>query len=346
MISNLRDAMVLRYASLRDALQLIDRSGCEIALVCERSGRVLGTLTDGDIRRAILKGARPTSRCLAAAMRRSFTAVLSSAGRNEVLDLMRARGISQVPVLDGRGRLVGLHLLRDFLITRERPNCVVLVAGGKGKRLQPLTDSVPKPMVSVAGRPILERLVLHLVGQGFRRFFISIGHLGSVIERHFGDGSAFGCHIRYLRERRPRGTGGALALLRSPGPHPVVVMNGDLVTQANVGALLDAHSRGRCVATLGVKPYSVEVPFGVAEVRAGRLVGLHEKPTHRMLVNAGIYVLSPRAIRTVPRGREVPITEVFERLLRRGLKVGAHLIEDEWLDIGRPGDLRQARGET
>ena len=192
MISNLRDVMVLRDASLRDALQVIDRSGCEIALVCERSGRVLGTLTDGDIRRAILKGARPTSRCLAAAMRRSFTAVLSSAGRNEVLDLMRARGISQVPVLDGRGRLVGLHLLRDFLTTRERPNCVVLVAGGKGKRLQPLTDSVPKPMVSVAGRPILERLVLHLVGQGFRRFFISIGHLGSVIERHFGDGSAFG----------------------------------------------------------------------------------------------------------------------------------------------------------
>jgi dTDP-glucose pyrophosphorylase len=338
--------MVLQDASLRDALQVIDRSGCEIALVCEPNGRVLGTLTDGDIRRAILSGASPTSRCLAMAMRRSFTAVRSSAGRNEVLDLMQARGISQVPVLDGKGRLVGLHLLRDFLTRQERPNCVVLVAGGKGQRLQPLTDSVPKPMVSVAGRPILERLVLHLMGQGFRRFFISIGHLGHVIENHFGDGSAFGCHIRYLRERRARGTGGALSLLRSPGCHPVVVMNGDLVTQANVGALLDFHARRAFVATVGVKPYSVQVPFGVAEVRAGRLVGLHEKPTHRMLVNAGIYVLSPRAIRTVPRKGEVPITEVLERLLSRGLRVGAHVIEDEWLDIGQPSDLRRARGDT
>jgi NDP-sugar pyrophosphorylase family protein len=198
-------------------------------------------------------------------------------------------------------------------------------------------------MLAVAGRPILERVLLHLVGWGIRRIAISVNYLSHVIENHFGDGSAFGCEIRYLRERQALGTGGALSLLRPLPKLPVLVMNGDLVTQVSVGGLLAFHDAGRYAVTVGVRPYSHQIPFGVVEVRKGRVVALTEKPTQETLVNAGIYVLSPAALRLVPRGKPFPITGLVELCARKRLKVGARVIEEDWLDIGRDDDLRKAR---
>ena len=337
--------VIPRGASIVEALAAIDRGACGIVFVCDARGRVMGTLTDGDVRRAILAGASLESRALNRAMRRRFTFVDEAADRAEVLDLMRARDIGQVPVLDGRGRLTGVHLLREFLGAQERPNCALLLAGGRGERLRPLTDHTPKPMIQVAGRPILERLVLHLVGAGIRRLFISVGHLGPVIERHFGDGSRLGCEISYLREKRPLGTGGPLALLPALPDVPLVVLNGDLVTQVDIGRLLEFHARGRFVATMGVRPFALDIPFGVVGVRAGRLTGLREKPREQVLVNAGIYVLSRRAIRMVPKRQEYPITRLFETCLRRGQPVGGCIIEEDWIDVGRHDQLRAARGQ-
>ncbi|MFI5212924.1 MAG: nucleotidyltransferase family protein [Gemmatimonadales bacterium] len=332
-------------ASILDALKALDRGARGIVLVRDRRGRVLGTLTDGDVRRAVLAGASLDSRTLESAMHRGFAFVDEAAGRPEVLDLMRARNISQVPVLDGGGRLVGLHLLREFLGSRPRPNCALLLAGGRGERLRPLTDHTPKPMIQVAGRPILERLVLHLVGAGIRRLFISLGHLGHVIERHFGDGSRFGCEIEYLRETRPLGTGGPLSLLPALPDVPLLVLNGDLVTQADVARLIDFHVKGRYVATMGVRTFGMDIPFGVVEVKAGRLTGLQEKPREQVLVNSGIYVLSRSAVRMVPAGEDYPITRLFETCLQRRLRVGACMIEEEWIDVGRHDQLRAARGQ-
>ncbi len=344
MTMTLRDMCVDVDATLWDALEAINRGGQGISFVCNRKGRVVGTLTDGDVRRAILEGAALRARCLKAAMRRDFSFVRARDARADVLDMMRARDINQVPVLDARGRLVALHLLRELLGAVERDNWAVLMAGGQGVRLRPLTHHVPKPMITVAGRPILERLVLHLVGWGVRRIFISVNYLSKVIERHFGDGSAFGCRIEYLREKRPLGTGGSLSLLPSVPRRPIVVLNGDLLTQANVGKLLEVHERGRHVVTLGLRPYSIDVPYGVADVVDDRIVRLDEKPSHQMLVNAGIYVLSPRAVRMVPKGQEFPMTTLLQRCLDRGLKVGAHFIETEWVDVGGYEELRKARG--
>jgi len=337
--------MIVRpEGTLLEGLRAINEGGCGIAFACDTTGRVVGTLVDGDIRRALLAGKTPDSQCLVAAMRHDFVAVDGSAGRAEVLDLMRAREITQVPVLDADGRLIGLHLMRELIGTVERPNWAVILAGGKGTRLGPLTATTPKPMVTVAGRPILERLVLHLVGWGVRRIFLSVNHLSEVIENHFGDGARFGCRIEYVREQAPLGTGGPLSLLSSPPPEPLLVMNGDLVTQVNVGRLLDFHSCGAYSATFGVRPHAIEVPFGVAEVRNGRLEGLREKPTMHLLVNAGIYVLAPAVLDLVPRGREFPITDLFLELLAQGSRVGAFPIEDEWADVGRTEELRRARG--
>jgi dTDP-glucose pyrophosphorylase len=332
-------------ACILDALQAIQSGGCAIAFICDASRRILGTVSDGDLRRAILAGASLESRCVTTVMNRDFAHVTQSAGRAEVLDMMRARGIEQVPILDRKNRLCGLHLVHELIGAVERHNWAVIMAGGKGKRLEPLTNAVPKPMLAVAGRPNLERLVLHLYSYGIRRIFLAVSHLAHVIENHFGDGSRFGCRIEYLRETMPGGTGGALSLLPSIPELPLIVVNGDLVTQFDVGRLLRFHAQGGYVATLGVRPYLVGIPFGVAKLRGARLVGLREKPTERLLINSGIYVLDPCAVRMVPPNREFHMPELLELCLRRKLKVAAHLIDDDWVDVGRHEELRRANGE-
>lgn len=330
-------------ATILEALRAIDAGGEAISFVVDSRECVIGSLTDGDIRRALLRGATLDDRVLPTIMRRDFTAVTPQDGRAEVLDLMRARSIERIPVLSADGRLIGLHTMRQLVSAAERPNHVVILAGGKGTRLHPITEQVPKPMVTVAGRPILERLILHLVSCGLSHFSIAVNYLGHLIEEYFGDGARLGCRIEYLRETVPLGTGGPLSLLPSPAL-PVVVVNGDLITQCDVGDLLDFHDQGGYVATLGLRPYTVEVPFGVVEVDGGRVVALREKPTERTLINAGIYVLSPESVARVPHGTEYPITTLFETLLAEGRPVGARVLESEWLDVGRHDELRRARG--
>jgi NDP-sugar pyrophosphorylase family protein len=197
----------------------------------------------------------------------------------------------------------------------------------------------------VAGRPILERLIMHLMGHGVTDFYLSVNYLAHVIEDYFGDGRRLGCRITYLRETQPLGTGGPLSLLPSPPVAPLLVMNGDLVTQCNVDRMLQFHDEGRYLATFGVRAYSHTIPFGVARVDGDRLVEVREKPTTEMLINAGIYVLSPEAVAMVPAGESYPITDLFGRLLSEGRPVGAHVIEDDWIDVGRHEELKRARGE-
>jgi dTDP-glucose pyrophosphorylase len=331
-------------ATLIEAMRTIDAGGCGIAIACDESGGAIGTLTDGDIRRAVLGGSTLDHRSVRDAMQPDFTWVGPDAGRAEVIDMMRARTISQVPVLDEEGRLVGLHLLQELIGATDRENWAVILAGGRGTRLRPLTDTVPKPMLRVAGRPILERIVLHLVGAGFQRIFLSVNHLAHVIEDHFQDGAKFGCQIDYLREQQPLGTGGPLSLLPKRPEHPLVLMNGDLVTQADIGELLDFHTEGGYAATVGVRPYSVQVPYGVVDTEGDRLVRIREKPTERLLINAGIYVIGPDSLPMVPDDRAFPITELVHRCLEGGLPVGVHPIEDEWTDVGLPTELNKARG--
>ncbi|HEU4681514.1 MAG TPA: nucleotidyltransferase family protein [Gemmatimonadales bacterium] len=331
-------------ATVLEALEAIERGGKAITFVVDADERVIGALTDGDLRRAILQGAPLDGRVLRDAMSRDYAYLTPEQSRAEALDIMRARQIEQLPVLDADGCLSGLHTLHQLVAADERPNQVLILAGGRGTRLQPLTTNLPKPMVTVAGRPILERLILHLMSSGFRHFTLSVSYLAHVIEEHFGDGSRFGCQIQYLRESEPLGTGGPLALLRPTPELPLVVVNGDLMTQSDIGRLVDFHVAGGFAASVGLRPYSIEIPFGVAGVEGDRLVEHREKPTQQLLVNTGMYVFSPKTLALVPAGREYPITLLLETLLEQGLTVGAHVLEDEWLDVGRPEELRRARG--
>lgn len=340
----LKDLIISPTASLLEALRAIDRAAIELVFVGNEENVIIGTLTDGDVRRQILKGTSlDTPGAVESAMCRNFTSVGPDFRRAEALDLMRARTISQLPILDGNGVLIGIHLLHELIGAAERPNCAVIMAGGQGVRLRPLTENVPKPMLTVAGRPILERLVLHLVGSGIKHIYLSINYLGHLIENHFKDGSAFGCRIEYLREDRPLGTGGPLSLL-PPLDHAVLVMNGDLITQANIDCILSFHERGGWFATACLRPYQVEVPFGVADVNGEALVGMREKPTEQLLINAGIYVFSPAALALIPKAQEYPITDLLQTCLKTVRGVGAHVLDGEWLDVGRHEELKKARG--
>jgi dTDP-glucose pyrophosphorylase len=331
---------------LVDAMWALEHGAVQIAFVTDDRDRLVGTLTDGDVRRALLQGASLQSP-LAPYIQRQFTAVDPSVGRAEVLELMQARMFNQIPIIDVEGRLVGLHLLHELIGRVERANWAVIMAGGKGSRLRPITDHLPKPMVRVAGRPILERIVLHMVGFGIGRVFLSINYLGHIVEEYFGEGERFGCQIDYLRESKPLGTGGPLSLLPKLPSVPLLVMNGDLVTQANLGALLDFHQRGGYQATVAVQRYSHTVPFGCLRLNGQRIVDIEEKPVLSRVVNAGIYVLNPELVARVPREQEFPITLLVEDALQRGESVGAFEILDDWIDVGQRDQLRVAQtGDT
>lgn len=331
--------------SLRDVFATIERGGIRIAVATDDHGRVVGLMTDGDARRALLANVSLDAP-LEPLLNRKFTSVQARVSRAEVLDLMQACNFDVIPIVDESGTLRGIHRLYEIISDEKRPNWAVIMAGGRGARLAPLTDQVPKPMVRVAGRPILERLVLHLVGFGIERIFLSTNYLGHLIEDHFGDGSRFGCRIEYLREERPLGTAGGLSLLPERPERAMLVVNGDLVTQANLGSMIDFHERGRQIATVAVRPYFHTVPFGCLELDGTRVTHIEEKPRVAKIINAGMYVVSPRALDLLPKAiEECTMPGLIEACLARSDEVRAFEIEEDWIDVGQREQLNRARGQ-
>ena len=331
-------------ANLIESMKVIDRTGAGIAIAVDSAYRLIGTISDGDIRKALLEGCPLDSPVLSHINRDCFSVSLS-VSRAEVLDIMNARRFEQIPIVDEKNLVIGLHLLHDIIGSVPRPNWAVVMAGGEGKRLKPFTESVPKPMIRVAGRPILERIILHLVSSGIRRIFISVNHLSEIIENHFKNGSDYGVEIEYLRENKPLGSGGAISLLPEIPEHPVLVMNGDLIAEVNFTDMINFHTQKDFYATMGVYSYFHQVPYGCVEINENRLTSLEEKPVLEKVVNAGIYVLSPQAVLTVPKKTFFPITTLFEDAFSKNQQCGAFAIAKEWLDIGTSKQLKQARGE-
>jgi dTDP-glucose pyrophosphorylase/CBS domain-containing protein len=343
MQAGLDAAVVREHQRLLDVLWALERGSLNIALVLDHDERLRGVFTDGDLRRLILRGI-PVEAPLGPHLKTEFVSVGHSARRAEVLELMKARHLGQIPIIDDHGRLVGLHLLRDLVGVPTRPNQAIIMAGGRGTRLLPLTERIPKPMLTVAGRPILERLVLHLMSFGVRRITLAINYLGHMIEDHFGDGSTLGCQIDYLRESKPLGTAGALALLPERPQHPFLVMNGDLVTQANLGAMLDFHQAGGQRGTMGVRRYMHTVPFGCVRLDGDRITACEEKPRLSETINTGMYVLSPDLLSLLPPDEDFGMPTLFQTALARGELVRAFAFEDDWIDVGQKAELARAMG--
>jgi len=326
-------------STVRDAMRLLDQSGLEVVLVCDGDRRLLEVVTDGDIRKALLRGA-PLEQAIGGVGNARFIASSPACTRAEVVQTMIEHSIKCVPVVDEAGRLVGLHTLHAALSAHVE-SWAVIMAGGKGERLGELTHAIPKPMLPIGDRPLLERIVHLLVSHGIRRIFISVNYLGEMIVDHFLDGGRFHCTIEYLREGAPLGTGGPLSLLPERPSCPVVVMNGDLLTSINVTRLLDFHQAGRYAATMVVRDHRIEVPFGVAELQGRCIARIIEKPSLRYHINTGIYVLEPEVIDRVPHGQYVPITDVFNGCIRDRLPVGAFHLQEQWHDVGLPDEYHR-----
>lgn len=327
--------------TVRSALETINEMGCQIALVVDESRHLLGTVSDGDVRRALLEGKTLTS-LVKDVMHPTPTTVRDIDDRQARLAKMRRNALHQMPVLDGRGIVVGLETVDDYLVTPERDEWVVIMAGGLGSRLSELTRETPKPMLRVGSRPILETIVRRFVDQGFRNFYLAVNYKAEQIEAHFGDGTELNIRVEYLREEKRMGTAGALSLLPARPSKPFIVTNADLLTKENYGYMLDQHIEAGAEATMGVREYEMQVPFGVVVERDGRIQSIEEKPIHRFTVSSGMYVLSPQVLDLVPSDQFFDMPSLFDTMVAKGMATRTHRVNSYWLDIGRLPDFERA----
>ena len=262
------------------------------------------------------------------------------------MQIMVANKIHQIPVVDERHHLVGLHLWDQITMPPIRPNRMVIMAGGMGTRLRPYTEDCPKPLLAVAGKPILEHIIERAKLEGFTHFVLAIHYLGHMIEEYFGRGDRLEVEIDYLREQSPLGTAGALALLSPMPDSPFVVTNGDVMTDIKYGELLDFHSRHDAAATMAVRVHEWHHPFGVVHTHGVEIVGFEDKPVARSHINAGIYVLQPDVLDELNTTAPCDMPTLFERLRSKALRTVAYPMHEPWLDVGRPDDLVRAIAET
>jgi dTDP-glucose pyrophosphorylase len=336
-----RKTLVSPGATLQAVIQNLDETGLQIALVVDQEAKLLGTVTDGDVRRALLRDV-PLTSAVASVMFKAPLVVTPDMPREMVLSLMRANKIHHLPVVDQDRLVVGLQAWDEILSPSSRDNIILIMAGGFGKRLRPFTEDCPKPMLPVAGRPILEHIIDRARGEGFTRFVLSLHYLGHVIRNHFGDGSRFGVEVSYISEDVPLGTAGALSLLDPLPDLPFIVTNGDVITDIQYGEMLDFHVSHKADATMAVRLHEWQHPFGVVKTKGIEIVGFEEKPVHRSHVNAGIYVLNTDALAALTKNELCDMPTLFERLQAEGKQTIAYPMHEPWLDVGRPEDLHRA----
>lgn len=325
-------------ATVREVAAHMDRTKVPIVLVLDH-GRLLGTVTEGDLRRAHLASKGPESRVDEVMSRTPIVARVDSSNEEREALLMRHR-IQDLPIVDNQGRPVEIFTLRAAASRWPRSfRVAVVMAGGEGRRMRPLTDARPKPLVEVRGRPILEHIVERLQQAGIEQIYLSVNYKGSMIRDHFGDGAKWGLRIDYLEESRRLGTAGSLALLPMPPPEPLLVMNGDLLTTVDVGALWAFHVKHRGVMTVGSVEYIAEIPYGRLHLANHFLLDIQEKPEVRFQCAAGIYVLEPEVLDFVDRDGELDMPELIRTVIAAGLPVSVFPIRESWLDVATPDDL-------
>jgi dTDP-glucose pyrophosphorylase/CBS domain-containing protein len=346
----MEDLFISPEASIRDAMERVNANALGIALVVDPERRLTATVTDGDIRRAILRGA-DLSLSVAELVDHAVPGpaggpIVAPAGTTpeELLDVMRRYSVRHIPLLDDEQRVVGLARIEDLVQDRELVRAVVM-AGGLGTRLRPLTEHIPKPLLPIGDRPLIEHILGQLRAGGVHHVSLSTHYKSDAFREHLGDGRRFGVEIDYLTEEAPLGTAGALALM-PPWDSTLLVINGDILTRVNYRAMLDFHREHRASLTVGVRQYEVQVPFGVVDASGVNVRGISEKPVLRFFVNAGVYLLEPELHARLSAGRRVDMTELIEGLVAAGDRVVSFPISEYWLDIGQLEDYERAQADV
>lgn len=339
------DAIKLSLTStVRDALQIINNGAMQMAIVTDDQGKLLGTLTDGDIRRGLLDGLS-LGDTVETILHTTPTVATLSDTKEDILKKALNKKLHQIPIVDDQYRVLGIQEINDLIQPATKPNMVVLMVGGLGSRLRPLTEETPKPMLKVGNKPILQTIVERFAEYGFSKIIMCVNYKSHIIQDYFGDGSAFGVTITYIFEEERMGTAGALSLLKTLPNEPFFVMNGDLLTNINFDHLCNYHLAQNAMATMCVREYDFQVPYGVVNMEGNTILSIQEKPVHKFYVSAGIYMLSPDVIRYIPKNQFYDMPSLFETLIQQQQKALSFLIREYWLDIGQMEEYERANQE-
>lgn len=343
MSSKWKNVLLPSSATILDALDVINKEGLRIALVTDKNDCLIGVVADGDIRRGLLNNLS-LSDPITMVMNTNPTTAEIDTPKEELVELMRAKEILSIPLLQN-GKIVGLEILQNVLSKPKYSNPVFIMAGGFGTRLKPLTDSCPKPMLKIGNKPMLETIIRHFIKAGFSNFYISTHYMPEVIQNYFGNGEKLGVSIQYVYEDKPLGTGGALGLLPSDlsQEHPLIMINGDILTTIDYHKLLKFHNDNRADATMCVREYSYQIPYGVVNSEGQKITSMVEKPSYQYHVNAGIYVVSPQIINTVVKNSYIDMPTLLSHHIENNKNILMYPIYEYWLDIGRLDDFNKAQ---
>jgi len=343
-MKNWQSALIPSSSTFRESIEIIDRSALQVGLVVDDQRKLLGMVTDGTIRRAILHGISMEENIQQIMFTSCKTASVTDS-KEAVLALMKKENVRHIPVLDEKGVLHDLKVLMDMLGTESKENIVVLMAGGLGTRLRPLTETCPKPLLKVGDKPILETILESFISQGFHKFYLSVNYCSEMIKSYFGNGEKWSVQIDYLEENQRLGTAGALSLLPKRPELSFLVMNGDLLTKIDFEKLLDFHASHETAATMCVRQYDYQIPYGVVRFDGITLQGIDEKPVHKFFVNAGIYALSPNALDFIPKNQFFDMPSLFHILGEQNVNTTVFPVREYWMDIGQMKDFERANGE-
>lgn len=344
-VSNWKEAILKPEDTLEKAIRVLDQVKEKIILISDDQGRLLGTITDGDIRRALIKHVEMKT-LLVDVMFKEPTSASVRDDYQTILEIMKSKDILHIPILDSEKKIIGLETLQDLVQDNNKHNPVVLMAGGFGKRLEELTTEIPKPLLKIGDKPILETILEQLIENGFVNFFISTHYLAEKIRKYFGDGSKWGVSIQYIYEEKPLGTAGALGLLPKNLPdHPIIMMNGDLLTKLNIELMLKYHIKQAANATVCVTKHHLQVPFGVINHKNQNILSIDEKPIHRFFINAGIYILDASLVKSIKGIKYMDMPEFLGEQIEKGSRIKMFPVHEYWIDIGGLNEYEIANKE-
>lgn len=343
-MKNIEDIIVKETTSIKEVLQIIDKSSKQLAIVVDKNKKLLGTISDGDIRRALLKN-MSLSESVKDIYFKNPTVVNINNSKEEIINICRVKKIHQIPVVDDNGNLIGIEILDELISKEEKTNKVILMVGGLGTRLRPLTENTPKPMLKVGNKPILQTIVEKFAEYGYTNIIMCVNYKSHMIQDYFGDGKEFGVNIEYVLENHRMGTAGALSLLKDKPNEPFFVMNGDLLTNVNFEHLHNYHLSNNSLGTMCVREYDFQVPYGVVNISNSKITSIEEKPTHKFFVSAGIYMLSPEVLDYIPQNQFYDMPTLFEKIISEGKNTISFPLREYWLDIGRIEEYKKANEE-
>jgi len=343
-MKSIQNIKLNKNATIKEALKIIDSGAMQIALVVDDNDTLVGTLTDGDIRRGLLKGLDLDSSIESIIFKTPTIATISDT-KEEILKIALSKKLHQIPIVDAGGKIVGIQEIDELIKPKEKTNKVVLMVGGLGTRLRPLTEDTPKPMLKVGDKPILQTIVEKFAEYGYTNIVMCVNYKSHVIQDYFGDGSKFGVSIEYILEEQRMGTAGALSLLKEKPTEPFFVMNGDLLTNVNFEHLHDFHLSNNSLGTMCVREYDFQVPYGVVNIEDSKITSIEEKPVHKFFVSAGIYMLSPEILKYIPQNQFYDMPTLFEKLISENKSAISFPLREYWLDIGRMEEYKKANDE-